>query len=408
MKRVALCIATYEHPDVVQDVLDKCIEDYYRCGIDIYYYDSSTTDDTKCVVEDFVKQGYTNLYYLKLDSHYNADDKVDMIFAGYGLNQEYDYIWPSKDRTYCSAETLLRVVEAMEEGHDLIMMGALSGLDMDSITYSVAKEFYRDWGKVSTSLDALIYKYSSMLKDYDSDAFAQLHPEDYIVSWRAFVHVYNKLCEMEEYSIKVLPVNTEQWLNSSLGKSGWEKRVFTVWKDYWLQANDNLPAYYDEYKAEVIKETASLPWIFGGVTQLMKLHTKGILVPEKLEEVEKNWERVSDIPIEKVRKIAQGIYNFDNDMDLLGRTGIETIDLLVQIYKVVNEGQMKIEEIPVYDILYLVEAAFVNKYTQNCRFIGIFMGSIQDIAADMKKSKDKDAICKSLKLLINLLLLLEC
>ena len=39
---------------------------------------------------------------------------------------------------------------------------------------------------------------------------------------------------------------------------------------------------------------------------MQELKDAGVLTVEKLDEIEVNWEKVSDIPFEVVRKIAEG------------------------------------------------------------------------------------------------------
>jgi len=67
-----------------------------------------------------------------------------------------------------------------------------------------------------------------------------------------------------------------------------------------------LPVCYKN-KEEVIKRTASLPWILGDKDGLIELHRKGILTPEYYEEIKIFWEQVSDIPLVVLKKIAYGI-----------------------------------------------------------------------------------------------------
>ncbi len=56
----------------------------------------------------------------------------------------------------------------------------------------------------------------------------------------------------------------------------------------------------------MIKYVASQPWLLGGIERLKELKAAGALTVEKLDEIEKDWESVSDIPFEEVRRIAQG------------------------------------------------------------------------------------------------------
>ena len=406
MKKLAVCVLTHEHPEVVKDVLCKCIEDYSGCGIDMYYYDSTSTDATRQVIESFVAQGYHNLHYVKADCSYG--EKVDMVYSGYGFVEKYDYIWPTKDRAFCPTETLLKVMEAMEEEHDFIVVGPSNRSDISSLTYVEAKDFYGDWGVVATSLSTLIYNYSSVLENYDSKAFLQRYPKARFEDWRVFVYVYSRLCELEEYSIKVLTGNGVMFYETPLGKSLWVNRTFQVWIDYWLQVNDSLPSYYDEYKEKVIKEATSLPWILGSVERLQELHELGVLTPESFEDIQKDWERVCDIPIQKVRDIAYGIYDCYHDLDVLEKDSNHVVGLLRKLQKFIREGKITKQQIPIEEVLECVLEECDNGRIQENARKNLLKGSVKDIAGLMSSpNTDEQMICNLLQMLINYILLLQ-
>jgi len=302
--RIALCVPTMGHAAVVRDVLDKCAGDYCRYGIDMYYYDSSEDDETLKVVESFKALGYNNLHYIKVASEFSYDQKIELIYNGYGLLKTYDYIWPAKDRSYCPTATLRKILTAIEDGNDFIMLGAgFNNIEFGTYTDSV--QFYYDWAWLATSLDVMLYRYSTVLKQYNSEEFNKIHNQEYMGPWRVYVFLFNKIAE-EGVSVKVLSGADIIIFNSDFGKSTWTKDTFKIWKDYWISANDDLPECYNRHKAAVIKEVASLPWILGDVERLTELHELGVLVPEALEGIERNWERVSDLPIEELRQIAYG------------------------------------------------------------------------------------------------------
>ena len=48
-KSIAWCVLTYNNPDVVYDVWESNIYKYKNMGIDVYFFDSSTNEQTKAV-----------------------------------------------------------------------------------------------------------------------------------------------------------------------------------------------------------------------------------------------------------------------------------------------------------------------------------------------------------------------
>ena len=123
-KQIACCIPTFNHPQVIKAVLGECASVYQKNGVDIYIYDSSTDKETKNIVEAFVREGFKNLYYIELDPSVGFDEKLIMLFSGYGLKYNYKYIWPVKDRSYVKETTLQIVMEETEKGYDAILLTA--------------------------------------------------------------------------------------------------------------------------------------------------------------------------------------------------------------------------------------------------------------------------------------------
>ena len=48
---VACCYLTYNHPEVVEQILERICDTYREKGIDIYYYDSSTDEKTEEIIK---------------------------------------------------------------------------------------------------------------------------------------------------------------------------------------------------------------------------------------------------------------------------------------------------------------------------------------------------------------------
>lgn len=166
MCKIAVCIPTYNHPKVVEDVLSKCIDDYTKCQIDMYYYDSSDNDETKEIVEKYQNTGYKNIFYVKIPSDIGGNQKMLIIFGEEGLKKEYEYIWLVKDRSFCPFITLNKILDEAKKGHDVIFLGCVNNGHMEeNKIYKKPAEFYQKWGWLATSWDTVIYKRDSILSN---------------------------------------------------------------------------------------------------------------------------------------------------------------------------------------------------------------------------------------------------
>lgn len=304
--KMVVCIPTYEHPETIEDVLSHCAETYKRYGLNVYYYDSSRDDRTKCVIEKYQKEGYDNLHYIKKDPKTRVYEKTESIFKLEDIKEKYTYIWLVKDRCWCNENTLQLIHRAVSEKHDLVFLDV--GHPNCGKEYSIcndANEFYHRCGGYATSMDTTIYHVSSILKE-DMCEFQIQHPKGGLYFFH-FQLIFEQLAKKKIPDICLLTGADVAICNSVKSSSLWGDKRIDIWGKRWIDANEELPDCYDN-KEEVIKRTASFPWLLGSAEPLIELHEKGILTPEYYEEIKDWWERVSVIELETLKKIAYGEY----------------------------------------------------------------------------------------------------
>lgn len=370
MKKIVMCVPTYNHPEAVEDVLSKCIQDYYDLDVDIFYFDGSEGNETEEIIKKYKSLGFDNLYYY----HGEADgvERTTRMRMGIGFENDYEYFWPCKDRSYCDRETLVQIVEAMNNHFDVIFLGSINVCNMENTTYTNPVDFYRDWGWLATSIDVTILRRITMLNDYSEDRYPRIFGTHYML-------LYTKLAELEKCAIRVLCKNSHIY-SSNLAKSGWTKNIFKVWKEDWIFANDFLPECYNSFKDSTIRNAAGLPWILGTKKRLMELHAAGILVPEVLDEVEPNWERISNIPFETVKCIAYGIYDMDHDLGNMPYTDNELLELLKRLTSMAQSRVIQNNQVPYDDLKMALIGELKNKLRLcNTDVDSLAIGAIKDL-----------------------------
>ena len=308
MGKLAICVPTRDHAEVVEQIVCYSIEYLYRNGTDIYYYDSGKGDDTRRIVTALNEKGYDNIYRVAVPGELSFGQKVDMILSGYGLKEDYDYIWPIKDRTICNEE-MLRLVLARasaEPAADVMISLTLGDIfEGDHIDIDSPLELYRLFAKQTTSLETAIYNTKTILKDYEYGlcAKAEKHQDDF---WH-YMFLYNALAGMDHPVISIISKDGACNMVSSEAKgSGWRDRVFEVWVDEWVKLNYELPDLYSPCKLQAIKDTTSIEEILGTREVFERLHADGILTAETFEKYESLWQFVTPVPVEEIRKIAMG------------------------------------------------------------------------------------------------------
>lgn len=392
---IALCVLTYNGADIVDDVLTNCVNDYFNEGIDIYYFDSSMDNKTKDVVEKYIEQGYTNLYYINMPEE-SSIGRTKAIMSGEHFVKEYDYVWPTKNRSYLSVSGLKKVKEIMNLGPDVIVCMGL-GNNENIYEYNEPTELYRDFAWIMTSLDAVIYKTQRIFSDYDK--------AEYYIGFNEFYsYLFNRLPQISNMRALVIDNITLRFINSQLGKSKYN--VIDVWKTQWVGVNEQLPACYDVYKAYVVKSTVRLPWLLGNITRVVELHEQNLIREDNLEEISVDWEKVSDVPFVVVEKIARNQFDIKHDTSYVA-TQNEFLQLLARSIQCIKNGEMEIEQLPIEHIKTCILEK-VQKNENKMEDMRLLRGSIEDICNKMKnETMSLEEYCNYLQVILNFGILLE-
>lgn len=343
--KMVVCIPTYEHPEVVEDVLAHCAEIYKRYGLDVYYYDTSEDDATKRVIEKYIKNGYDNLHYISMEPSVQLKKKLERIFSLKDLKKEYTYMWFLRNRCWCDEDTLQLMYQAVSEQHDLVFLDV--GHPECESEFSVCRDadaFYHRCGDYATSMDTAIYNIDTMLR-FDMDCFRQRYIGEYSSTFFQFIVIFDRISQKKVPDICLLAGKNVAIYHSITGQSTWGDKRIEAWGKRWIQANEALPECYTN-KEEIIKRTASLPWLLGSVEPLIKLQHKGILTPEYFDEIKVWWERVSTIPLYTLRKIAYGEFDVLYNSTVTEGDSLSSVNLLKQTFRAVLEGRMEPEAVP--------------------------------------------------------------
>ena len=309
--KIACCYLTHNHPDVVKDVLTNAVTEYANHGIDMIFCDSSDDYSTKEIVEQFIKEGNSNIYYADARNAINADDKYLKIIKGEYLTKSYDYIWPCKDRVYFSGEVLNRLDLSIEQNNDLIMMVRtidryLLGWNENEWigikeNYNDATEFFAHFGKLSTNWEAMIFNTSTLLNISDWNHFISQYNLGKDMPFNQTVTIFSRLAEMTSCKVNVLHTTDECLHYSKFATSEWLSKVFSIWIDKWIPAIFNLPQIYDAHKFNVFKSSVDSPVVlFGSVDFLCLLHNQNLLTSETFQQYRDMWASLSSIPVDYV------------------------------------------------------------------------------------------------------------
>ncbi len=338
---LAVVMGTHNHPSIVEEILELSAQDYYDLGIDVYYFDSSSNDETQKIIEKYNEKGYENIVYVPVPGM-NLHEKLDLMFQGKGLKKHYKYIWPSKDRCSFKRSALERIVGKLEDDYDAVFV--LTSKEGET-EYHSAAEFYHDWGTWVTSVNTTIYNTEKLMKNLPFSDLV-LGEDDYLFHFKHYYYFFYKLAQKND--VRIVALDCENQINMLPDKKVNDLLFVRVWKDRWVEVNEALPDLYNPYKDYVIKKTAELPWMLGSRDKLLELHRDGVLTEENLPIFFEKWEELSNIPKTVLIDIAKGVYDIKFDLSQIKGCN-QLLDYLCDFSYLLRTGFMDTTKFP-YEI----------------------------------------------------------
>lgn len=306
------CYLTHNHAEIVRSVLEHSYKTYAERGIDIYFYDDSDDYETAKIIEEYVSNGASNLYYVDVREALGANHKLFLIILGYGQLKSYDYIWPIKDRVYFKDSFLDRLCDKIDENHDVVLcMNEWQRWDVSRPVicdyYTDPTKFYRDYGFFITNWEGTIRRRNTMLEPVDWERYSELYNIK-LDGFNQLISLFVRASEMDNFSAAICRYDQVERNFAVASQSSWRNEVFKLWIDSWIDANYRLPDCYNPYKLQVIKDETNLKDIFGSVSYMMSYRDDGIFNRSIFEKYINVWPLVTDIPIESLELIADMKY----------------------------------------------------------------------------------------------------
>lgn len=298
MKKFALCIPTFNRPEILKDICMKIERTAYIDLFDIYIYDSSPNQNTEIELHNII--GNSNFYYIKVDSEVHSSKKVYDIYQNEYIQNEYEYLWILPDYLFFSDEVIGRIVEKADEKWDMIMLDFYDPERRGDRPYSNPNDIFFEYAWSLTQFGIMVLNCKTVLKRSDWNYLE----EKYLVEqYRNFSHIlmyFELMLQIEHLRFFHFFISPDEVYRSKYkGKqSEYIKDFLEVWGRCWYESIYALP---DDYcnKEKVIKKaciyTKSLD-----IQNLAELRKQGILTIKTLKKYISIWSVVSTVPIYKV------------------------------------------------------------------------------------------------------------
>lgn len=289
---VALCIPTYQRSDIVEEFLTESAIYYLDAGMDIYFYDGSEDTKTEEVVREHQKDG--RIYYIKRPENYTAL----IIFEGYGLEKEYDFIWMLGDAVRYTKGAVEQIVSHLNLEYDMICIDG-SGLSKTGTRiFTEPQKFMSECAWRVDYIGATLLNQHTMLDNVDwvycKDEYKKAQ-KDFMIHSKFY---WVRALELNQFHALNLELGENQEDCSRLKKtSEWYlSKFFLILCEMWVNTFETLPdGYSKEDKRNAILKTGEVCF-FRNVKQIFLYRRRGIYSFKVFLKYWNVWKKVTLIP----------------------------------------------------------------------------------------------------------------
>lgn len=293
MDKLAICIPTYNRPDILQDVIMKSFALYQKYGIDVYIFDSSEDAETEKVVEKY-KDIYSNLSYIRIDPSVHSNMKVYIIYQHFQQNALYEYIWICSDTIRWSERVVKDVCQNLDKEYDLIIVNPRDVENLGTRIYNDKNDFFLDCAWHMTHYGASVVKLGTLLKNVDWEYMIARYAIPERINHSHVALYFEQLSMLDSFKALHVSVKRKDCLFSVLkDKSGWYPHTFFVWCKCWSSMIEALPDCYHN-KDKVMKKHGTNSRILG-LDSLVELRDANIYSLKVYKQYKLEIEKTSDV-----------------------------------------------------------------------------------------------------------------
>lgn len=301
MKQLAICIPTYNQPEMIREMLIRCLKMYEEAGIDVYIYDSSPDNKTESIVSES-RVNAQNIYYSRLPADTHSNLKVLGAYREIIGTKKYAYLWLCPDYIQLTRQGMECVLDHCRTGFDICVLNYRDVEHVGEKKYTDINVFFLDCAWHMTSYMATVIRLS-VFEDVEWRNFY----ERYTIPGRiVHSHValyFEQLAKMQEIRAVHVPFTALHIRISPYRKESlWKKDVFPIWCEYWPDMIHALPKRY-QYKDEVIKKlgvnTGILSW-----NNFKALRRENIYDLNIFKKYRNKWKKLTNVPCKVLWMLA--------------------------------------------------------------------------------------------------------
>ncbi len=245
-RKLAICIPTYERSDIVCEFVQHKVEDYLQYDVDIYFFDSSVSTETKDVVCSYYAYN-SRVFYIPLSPDVQSNQKVFIIFSKEKLYKEYEYVWVCSDALRCRKNVLDSVLDYLEKCKpDLLVINKWLPVKNEFLWYGDSNKFLADCALSTTYYGGVIVR-GTVLDEKIWEKFKEKYLAPYLINFSHVKFYYEYIAMHLDGKYACLTVSPQEMTESTLKKtSGWYRECFEMLSEGWIEVIDSLPSIYSK------------------------------------------------------------------------------------------------------------------------------------------------------------------
>lgn len=294
MKRVALCIPTYNRPEVIEELLVRYHKTMANIGYDLFIYDSSENEDTQRIVEKY-SQINDHVFYKGMSSDIHSNKKVFEIYKEPFLKKEYRYIWVCSDSVRLSDDAYRYIYDELEETYDYVVPNPRDEGRLETKTYTDYTKAFYDFGWHTQLYGSVIVNTQTVLTNVEWNKYEEKWLTEDCINYSHVGFYFERMAELRSEKIRHLSLNPDDYSSSPLRKhSGWRNDTFLIICEIWPNVIKTLPECYNNQKRHVIRMGCEKSGIIGD-RYLMDLKREGIYNPKIVMKYWSRWSEITNI-----------------------------------------------------------------------------------------------------------------
>lgn len=244
MKKLAMCLVTYNRPKHIREDLDIIAQPTKEYGIDIYIYDGSTDMRTEHVVTQFRDKGYDHIHYFHTEKQLSTTESMIQRCEDALHMPDAEYVWFCGDKFIVRPEHYAKILEYIDKSYDIITIYgfALKG----------TRKFNRVSGYADYAMVPITLWGANIIKKKLIEPYSVREEVDKTLSFCIQSVYLQAIAKCEEFKGVVIDVgNRVNVWSRYQTPSASHSSMWSEWVVTWYRFIESLPEDYDDVREKL-------------------------------------------------------------------------------------------------------------------------------------------------------------